>query len=43
MLLIVSSAISPAAHAQRTLASIDGVVKDSSGAVLPNVEVVVPM
>jgi hypothetical protein len=41
MLLIVSSAIPMLAHAQRTLASVDGDVKDSSGVVLPNVEVVV--
>lgn len=32
MLLIVSSAIPMLAHAHRTLASIDGDVKDSSGA-----------
>jgi hypothetical protein len=41
MLLIVSSAIPMLAHAQRDLASLDGFVKDSPGAVLPNVEVVV--
>ena len=42
MLLIVSSAIPMLAAPQRDRASIDGFVKDSSGAVLPNVEVVVP-